>query len=157
MTGSVERPIAHLEARGRLWWLPVEGFGNGLEDASWAPILDVDTRVISALLDALRQANVPAFASPSHTVTQRLRRTHGQALSYRVWVGASRYSAAETTLLRVLPDLNRRCLPRDDKPRKSAVAMSTATQAIRGLQRLDFRGDQSTALTWQFDAGWSGG
>lgn len=35
--------------------------------------------------------------------------------------------------------------------------MSTATQAIRGLQSLDFRGDQSTALTWQFDAGWPGG
>ena len=34
MTGSVERPIAHLEVRGRLWWLPAEGFGNGLEDAS---------------------------------------------------------------------------------------------------------------------------
>ncbi|MHB8186763.1 MAG: hypothetical protein ACYDDU_11910 [Dermatophilaceae bacterium] len=115
MTGSVERPIAHLEVRGRLWWLPTEGFGNGLEDASWAPILDVDTCVISALMDALHKANVPAFASPSHSVAQRLRRAHGQALTYRVWVGASRYSAAEATLLRVLPDLNRRALPRDDK------------------------------------------
>jgi len=118
MTGSVERPISHLGLRGRLWWLPAEGFGNGLEDASWAPILDVDARVISALLDALRQANVPAFASPSHSVAQRLRRTNGQALSYRAWVGASRYSLAETTLLRVMPDLSRRCLSPDDKPQE---------------------------------------
>ena len=117
MTGSVERPITHLEVRGRLWWLPAQGFDNGLEDASWAPILDVDARVISALLDALRQANVPAFAAPSHSVAQRLLRTHGQALSYRVWVGASCYSVAETTLLRVMPDLNQRFLPEDDKPR----------------------------------------
>ena len=117
MTGSVERPISHLGLRGRLWWLPTEGFGNGLEDASWAPILDVDARVISAVLNVLREANVPAFASPSQSVAQRLRRTGGQALSYRLWVGSSRYSAAEATLLRVLPDQNRRCLPADDKPR----------------------------------------
>ena len=116
MTGSVERPIADLSVRGRLWWLPREGFGNGLEDESWAPILDVDTRVVSAVLDVLRQAGVPAFASPSHSVAQRLRRTQGQALSYRLWVGTSRYSRAEATLLRVLPDLNRRCLPRDSEP-----------------------------------------
>ena len=116
MTGSVERPIANLEVRGRLWWLPAEGFGNGLEDASWAPILDVDARVISALLDALRQVNVPAFAAPSHSVAQRLLRTHGQALSYRVWVGASCYSVAETTLLRVMPGLNQCCLPGDNNP-----------------------------------------
>jgi len=118
MTGTIERPIAHLEVRGRLWWLPAEGFGNGLEDASWAPILDVDARVISALLAALREVNVPAFALPSHSVAQRLRHAHGLALSYRVWVGASRYSVAETTLLRVIPDLNRRCLPGDDRRRE---------------------------------------
>lgn len=116
MTGSIERPLTHLGVRGRLWWLPREGFGNGLEDASWAPILDLDVRVISAVLDVSRQANVPAFASPSHSVAYRLRLTDGQALSYRVWVGASRYSAAEATMLRVLPDLNRRCLPRDGQP-----------------------------------------
>jgi len=35
-----------------------------------------------------------------------------------VWVGASRYSLAETTLLRVMPDLSRRCLSPDDKPQE---------------------------------------
>jgi hypothetical protein len=27
--------------QGRLWWLPAGGYGNGLEDAAWAPVLGI--------------------------------------------------------------------------------------------------------------------
>jgi len=33
----------------RLWWLPSRGTGNGLSDAGWAPVADIDARIVILL------------------------------------------------------------------------------------------------------------
>lgn len=41
MTVSASRPAKQSASPGHLWWLPPGGCGNGLDDAAWAPILEV--------------------------------------------------------------------------------------------------------------------
>lgn len=62
MTTPASQPFPQ---RGRLWWLPPHGRGNGLDDDSWAPVLEVDGRIADALLSAFGSAGVPAYAAPT--------------------------------------------------------------------------------------------
>ena len=106
MTAMAARPLPQPERFGLLWWLPCTGEGNGLSDIAWAPIAEVAARVVPALLAELRAAGVPAFAA----VATRLR-SAGQGAAepgrHCVWVGTSRYCAAEETLRIKLPALLR--------------------------------------------------
>ena len=54
MTAQVSRPVAHAGRFDRLWWLPAGGHGNGLDDESWAPVLEVSRQIVPALLGMLR-------------------------------------------------------------------------------------------------------
>jgi hypothetical protein len=73
MTAPVSRPMAYTRRRGRLWWLPADGYGNGLDDDAWAPVLEISEQVVPALLDVLRQAGVPGYAAPARSARARLR------------------------------------------------------------------------------------
>jgi len=100
-----------------LWWLPHGGQGNGLTDAAWAPVADVDADIVKALLGELRTAGVPAYAAPVTRRPQPARRsrqarqarqapgTTAAGRCYHIWVGTSRYSQAEETLRVRLPVL----------------------------------------------------
>jgi hypothetical protein len=107
MSASVSRPVPHAGRPGRLWWLPPDGYGNGLDDEAWAPVLEVSQRIVSALLALLREAGVPAYAAPARSGAARLRDRTGRPESYRLWVGASAYGEAETALVVVMPYLAR--------------------------------------------------
>jgi hypothetical protein len=110
MTAPVSRPAAQPGRFGRLWWLPAGGYGNGLDDQAWAPVLQVSGQVVPQLMSALREAAVPAYAA-------RLRqpRDRGwQSESYQLWVGASAYGRAEAVLLAVMPRLSREAAGRAD-------------------------------------------
>lgn len=74
MTAPASRPF---EQRGRVWWLPPHGHGNGLDDDSWAPVLEVDERIVEPLLSAFRSARVPAYAAPSGSVALLAAARHG--------------------------------------------------------------------------------
>ena len=107
MSGSASQSIHRVERFGRLWWLPARGAGNGLSDTGWAPIADIDARVVGALLAELRTAGVPAHAAavtgrPSRS---RLRDRAAGERPYRLWVGTSGYSRAEDVLRTRLPVL----------------------------------------------------
>lgn len=106
MTAMAARPLPQPERFGLLWWLPRTGDGNGLSDTAWAPIADVDARVVPALLAELRAAGVPAFAAPA-TRRPQVRQAAAEPGRHRVWVGTSRYCAAEETLRIKLLDLLR--------------------------------------------------
>jgi hypothetical protein len=100
---------------GRLWWLPANGRGNGLDDSAWAPLLELSGDLVPAVLAALRGARVPAYAAPAHAApaaaaSRRPRRATrpASAAAYRLWVGASGYSRAQDVLMTVLPALTRR-------------------------------------------------
>ncbi len=58
MTAPVSRPAAHAGRLGRLWWLPADGRGNGLDDDAWAPVLEVSQQIVPELLNVLRAAGV---------------------------------------------------------------------------------------------------
>jgi hypothetical protein len=110
MTAPVSRPAALLGCFGRLWWLPAGGYGNGLDDQAWAPVLQVSGRVVPQLLCALQEAAVPAYAARLRDARDR----GGQPESYQLWVGSSAYGRAEAVLLAVMPRLSREAAGRAD-------------------------------------------
>jgi hypothetical protein len=114
MTAPVSRPVAHAGRFGRLWWLPAGGHGNGLDDESWAPVLEVSRQIVPTLLGVLRQAGVPAYVAPADSTRTRLREAKGRPESYQLWVGASAYCEAETVLMTVMPYLAREAARRGD-------------------------------------------
>jgi len=115
MAASLSRPADQTGRRGRLWWLPSGGLGNGLDDDSWAPVLEVSEQVVLALLRALAEAGVPAYAAPALSGASRLRRRTRRPEGYQVWVGASVYGRAESALIRVMPYLTQEAARRADR------------------------------------------
>ena len=114
MTAPVSRPVAYTRGRGRLWWLPAGGYGNGLDDDAWAPVLQVSHRVVPALLEVLRRAGVPGYAAPARPGGARLRDRAGRLDSYQLWVGASAYGEAEAALMSAMPSLSREAARRGE-------------------------------------------
>jgi hypothetical protein len=49
MNVPVSRPAEQYGQRGRLWWLPSGGYGNGLDDDAWAPLLEISEQVVPTL------------------------------------------------------------------------------------------------------------
>jgi hypothetical protein len=72
MTASVSRPAEQTGRWGRLWWLPAGGYGNGLDDDAWVPVLEVSERVVPTVLGVLGEAGVPAYAAPARSGASRL-------------------------------------------------------------------------------------
>ncbi|HEY6309381.1 MAG TPA: hypothetical protein VIY52_01030 [Streptosporangiaceae bacterium] len=107
MNASVSRPAEQTGSRGRLWWLPSGGYGNGLDDDSWAPVLEVSEQVVPILLRLLGEAGVPAYAAPARSGASRLGDRTRRPEGYKVWIGASLYGQAELILVRVMPYLTR--------------------------------------------------
>jgi hypothetical protein len=107
MAGAVTRPAEHARQFGRLWWLPSGGYGNELDDDSWAPALEVSEQVVPRVLSLLRVAGVPAYAAPARPAAGRLRDRSGQPAGYQLWVGASACGRAEATLLAAMPSVAR--------------------------------------------------
>ena len=107
MTAPVSRPIPQPGRPDRLWWLPPGGYGNGLDDQAWAPVLEISQQIVPTLLGLLREAGVPAYAAPARSAAARLRDRTGRPEAYRLWVGASAYGEAETALVAVMPYLAR--------------------------------------------------
>jgi hypothetical protein len=105
MPASVSRPLRRPGQLGRLWWLPANGQGNGLDDAAWAPLIDVTVTAVQPLLAALRTAGVPAYAAPAPRVPSRPGLRAPAGAGFRLWVGTSAYGRAEQALLTLLPNL----------------------------------------------------
>jgi hypothetical protein len=111
MSASVTSPLQQPERFGRLWWLPSQGQGNGLSDAAWAPIAEVDAAIVPVLLAELRAADVPAYAAPVTVRPRPASRRRPKAAARqrsRLWVGSSAYSRAEETMRIKLPALLKR-------------------------------------------------
>lgn len=115
MTASVSRTAQQLSRSGRLWWLPTGGYGNGLDDQAWAPALEISEQIVPQVLDALRDAGVPAYAALARAPMRRPRDRVRQPDSYHLWVGASAYGRAEAALLAVMPRLAREAARHSDR------------------------------------------
>jgi len=108
MPAPVSAPAQSTERRGRLWWLPADGCGNGLDDGAWAPVLEVSHQAVPALLEVLREAGIPAYAAPIRPALARLKeQAQKQAEGYRLYIGTSAYGRAEAVLLAAMPLVTR--------------------------------------------------
>lgn len=109
MTASTTWTVRDVSRFGRAYWLPANGWGNGLEDESWAALVDV-TREDAAdlILRRLRHAGVPAYAAGVTRSGGPTHRARGDRHRFRIWVGSGSYGRGETTLLQLLPGLARR-------------------------------------------------
>jgi hypothetical protein len=114
MTAPASRPAAQASRVGRLWWLPADGYGNGLDDTAWAPVLEISEQVVAEVLGELRNAGVPGYAAPAHSPGKRLRDRSRRPGTYRLWVGASAHGRAEEVLVAVMPRLAREAARRAD-------------------------------------------
>lgn len=81
---------------GRAYWLPPFGRGNGLEALFWAPLAEVPENRVDAVLAALEQEGIAAWAAPVRG------RPHRPAPAAAVSVGAERLDDAGSVLMRVL-------------------------------------------------------
>lgn len=107
MTAPISRPAEQAARPGRLWWLPAGGYGNGLDDDAWVPVLEVSEQVVPTLLRVLDEVGVPAYAAPARSGASRLKDRTRRPAGYQLWVGASAYGRAETALVSVMPYLTR--------------------------------------------------
>jgi hypothetical protein len=107
MAASVSRPAEQTGRWWRLSWLPSGGYGNGLDDGGWVPVLQVSEQVVPAVLSLISEAAVPAYAAPAHSGASRLKDRSRRPEAYQLWVGASAYGRAEMTLMKVMPYLTR--------------------------------------------------
>ncbi len=114
MTAPISRPAEQPARPDRLGWLPADGYGNGLDDVAWAPVLDVSEQIVPDVLRALADAGVPGYAAPAHPPGKRLRDRSRQPETYRLWVGASAHGRAEVVLVAVMPRLAREAARRAD-------------------------------------------
>jgi hypothetical protein len=88
---------------GKSWQRLARQRGNGLRDGTWAPVLFVDGRIVTALLMELRRAGIPAYCarvSPGWHIGHR-------PGTWCLWVGYSAYERAEERLAEVMPLLVR--------------------------------------------------
>jgi hypothetical protein len=108
MTAPISRPAEHSVRPGRLWWLPADGFGNGLDNAAWAPVLEISEQIVPDVLRTLANADVSRCAAPA----QRDRSLRQE--TYRLWVDASAHGRAEEVLVAVMPRLTREAARRAD-------------------------------------------
>jgi len=115
MTAPISRPAEQPASPGRLWWLPAGGYGNGLDDDAWAPVLELSEHVVPDVLRALADAAVPGYAAPAHPAGYRLRDRSRRPGTYRLWVGASAHGRAEEVLVAIMPRLARRAARRADR------------------------------------------
>ena len=105
MPASISRPMQRPQRFGRLWWLPPGGQDNGIDDHAWAPVLEVDADLVVPLLEAFREAGVPAYAARTQAALSRRATPAEAARCYRIWVGTSAYGRAEETLIAVMRSL----------------------------------------------------
>lgn len=116
MSASVSRSVEDLRRFGRLRWLPAGGYGNGLDDDAWAPVLEISEAAVPAVLIALRSASVPAYAALCGPAGPRVSgRARGKPGGCQLWVGASAYGRAEAVLLAVMPHLTQELDSRGDR------------------------------------------
>lgn len=114
MAAAISSPVQQPAGQfARLWWLPAGGYGNGLEDNSWVPTLEISGQVVPQVLGALRDAGVPGYAAPTGLAVW-LRDQSGRPATWQLWVGASGYGRAEATLLAAMPSLAREAAHRAD-------------------------------------------
>jgi hypothetical protein len=85
---------------GRAYWLPPFGQGNGLEALFWAPLAELPGERVDAVLGALREQGIPAWAAPARR--SRPAGSPAAERSHDLWVAAGQIDEAQDVVMRSL-------------------------------------------------------
>jgi hypothetical protein len=99
MSAPPQVPDPAADHRGPAFWLPPNGFGNGIDAEAWAEIADLTKNELPGVLRALTRVNIGAYAAPLRKGT---RGPGSTGATYRLWVDTLRYLSAEDVLMLVL-------------------------------------------------------
>ncbi len=106
MAGAVQHEIMDLDHRGRAFWLPPSGWGNGLDDSAWAAVVDVRSEEVArVILAELRRAGVPGYAASVRPCRSASSDPRSRGRCIRIWLGCTAFGRGEGVVLRVLPQL----------------------------------------------------
>ncbi|MGH3437904.1 MAG: hypothetical protein ACRDRL_25345 [Sciscionella sp.] len=106
MTGPHETSEADLNRRGVMFWLPPQGFGNGINASSWAELADIPEGEVASVLFTLTEAGIGAHLAVVHRPGE-LPPSDG-TMSYRLWVDSLHYNHAQDELMALLSRLHGR-------------------------------------------------
>jgi hypothetical protein len=84
----------------RAYWLPPHGRGNGLEALFWAPLAALPGERVDAVLGALADAGIAAWAAASGR--QHGLGTPAGATPHDLWVGSTDLDRAQDVVMRTL-------------------------------------------------------
>ena len=111
-------PLEELAQRSVMYWLPFDGWDNGVWADTWVILADIENEDVTAVLDLLAEADVGGYAAIPHGQKARAGERH------HLDVDTMRYHRAEDVLMLFL-----RCKePRPDGARRAASRL-----------RIDFR------------------
>jgi hypothetical protein len=97
MTSQI-RLLEDLTQFGIAYWLPPGGRDNGVWADIWVAIADLESADANTVLDLLANADVGGYVA---VPGGRRARARGP-VSWRVWVDAMQYGAAEDVLIRFM-------------------------------------------------------
>jgi membrane-associated phospholipid phosphatase len=135
MAAPVLMPAARSSQSHSLGWLPAGGYGNGLDDNSWVPVLVISEQVVPKVLGVLQAALVPAHAGPTNPAGW-LRDRSGQPADYRQLAAAS---AAFATVAGLAAAADQGWLADADRQAFEAIRerrTETGTRVARGVSAL---------------------
>ncbi len=84
---------------GRAYQLPPFGRGNGIDALFWTPSERLPAEQVDAVLEALREEDIPAWVAPARLPGVDHR---AAAAPHDLWIGADRSDAAQDVVMRVL-------------------------------------------------------
>jgi hypothetical protein len=100
MSTSSEVPDPAFGYRGRMFWLPPHGFGNGISAGAWAELAYLTEDEVPAVLFALTDDGIAGYVAVLNP--QLHVRADDVSTTYRLWVDSLRYRHAEDVLMEVL-------------------------------------------------------
>jgi hypothetical protein len=99
MSASHDIPDPSNDQRGRAFWLPPGGFGNGIGASAWAEIADLTEEELPKVLFALVESRIAGYVA---IVQPKAVEAGNMQIVYRLWVDSLRYLQAEDVLMEVL-------------------------------------------------------
>jgi hypothetical protein len=96
---SYEAPVAGADQLqfGRAYQLPPFGRGNGIEALFWTSLARLPAERVDEVLDALRAADIPAWAAPARGGAAR-----PADPPHDLWVASAQLDPAQDVLMQVL-------------------------------------------------------
>ena len=96
--------------RGPRFWLPPNGFGNGIGASAWAELADLPEGELEAVMFEMTDARIAAYVAIPRAAPHPAD-PHAPVM-YRLWVDSLRYRHAEDLLMEVLAKLHHTRPPR---------------------------------------------